>query len=140
MVLNVCEKLVEQQITKEQVKQRSRVGEVAWEDEMWLKVEKKDRERGSESQLSCVSLAEQWLEMRKLGKEADMLRKEVDMLKKEKSKMEDKQAMKVDNHLLSSSSNNMYLMWTVVRRCSPSQPTSLTPPTMAGRLPQSFLH
>ena len=46
MVLNVCEKLVVQQMTKEQVKQRSRVGEVAWEDEMWLKVEKKDRERG----------------------------------------------------------------------------------------------
>ena len=44
MVLNVCEKLVVQQMTKEQVKQRSRVGEVAWEDEMWLKVEKEDRE------------------------------------------------------------------------------------------------
>ena len=45
-----------------------------------------------------MNLAEQWLEMRKLGKGPDML-KEVDMLRKEKSKMENRQAMKVDKPL-----------------------------------------
>ena len=52
---------------------------------------------GSE-RASCLNLAEQWLEMRKMGKGPDML-KEVDMLRKEKSKMENRQAMKVDKPL-----------------------------------------
>ena len=92
VVLNVCEKLVVQQmINKEQLKKRSRVG--------WLGKRRKRTERlGSGLRASCLNLAEQWLEMRKLGKGPDML-KEVDMLRKEKSKMENRQAMKVDKPL-----------------------------------------
>ena len=58
------------------------VGHMAGEKEMWMREANEDREAWSGFRASCVNLAEQWLEMRKM-------RKEVDMLKNEKKKMEE---------------------------------------------------
>ena len=58
------------------------VGQMAGEKEMWMREANEDREAWNGFRASCVNLAEQWLEMRKM-------RKEVDMLKNEKKKMEE---------------------------------------------------
>ena len=50
------------------------VGQMAGVKEMWMKEAKEDREAWSGFKASCVNLAEQWLEMKKTGKEVDMLR------------------------------------------------------------------
>ena len=50
------------------------VGQMAGEKEMWMREANEDREAWNGFRASCVNLAEQWLEMKKTGKEVAMLR------------------------------------------------------------------
>ena len=56
------------------------VGQMAGVKEMWMKEAKEDREAWSGFKASSVKLAEQWLRMKKTGKEVDTLRKKMDKL------------------------------------------------------------
>ena len=79
------------------------VGQMAGEKEMWMREVKKDREAWSGFRASCLNLAEQWLEMRKMGKEVDILRKEkIKMEEQMLSLLEERKARKGDKPIVTA--------------------------------------